>query len=184
MLKVTITYTSPKMLYGHFSSLGFRYENNSYTLLSATRRDPLVTVTHLPDQKKVILAFPEDVTMEECEKIHNLIASTHSFMNGRLDDETAHIGYDERGKKVFIYRGFKAWFEYISAAKHKSMEGQLVAVFHGDERLGEGILLTYHKEAATGNGNAENAPAVSCTIVTTTGEQRFFGDNLSLVPKV
>ncbi|MCD8510191.1 MAG: hypothetical protein LRY73_10185 [Bacillus sp. (in: Bacteria)] len=82
-------------------------------------------------------------------------------------------------KKVFIYQRFSHWSEYINEAKHKSLEGQKVAIHHGEEVLGEGMLLSYKKVTDP----ASNSLFITCEIVTKEGEQSFFGENLEVIPQ-
>ncbi|UTR11139.1 hypothetical protein MM300_02065 [Evansella sp. LMS18] len=177
MLQVKISYSGEQMLYGILSALGFKYDNSRYSLkLSPKAGGPLVLTNH-PADKEINLTFPEEVTMEDCIEINRIIEAIAGEIDGKVDDSEAHLGYDKDGNKKFIYHGFNSWAEFIDDARHKTLEGQKVAVKHGDEIMGEGILLTLDRAR-----EGDKVKVISCTLVTTSGEQSFYGDDLQILP--
>ncbi|MBU9713252.1 hypothetical protein [Evansella tamaricis] len=179
MLSVIIKYTGEKMFFSYISTLGFSYDQNSYRLALSKRAGGPVVLTHQPELKKLILQFPKEVTMEDCKTINEIITSITNEIKGDVDDQGAHIGYDKHGKEIYIYHGFYKWSDFINKAKHRSLEGHKVSVLHGENELGEGILLTYERRKIS---NDQRGDIVSCTLITKEGEQSFYGEAIEVIP--
>lgn len=183
LLKTYISYNVQENLEEYLKDLGFIYKNEEYTLSLAKGTRKWLTIQHEEYLKRMTLSFPENVTMDDCHKIHVMIRQFVKDLDAVVDDTQAHLGYDEAENKVYIYHRFQSWAAYISKAKHRSLEGQRVAVFHGNEELGHGILLTY-EEVKSDDPSLLNKGTISCTLLTSSGEQSFFGEDLHLEPMV
>ncbi|MBU9721808.1 MULTISPECIES: hypothetical protein [Bacillaceae] len=179
MLTATVSYKGQPMLYSLLSSHGLTYNNNMYTLELSNKAGGQLKVINSLENNTIELQFPQEVAMEDCQNIYNIISHIADHTEGSVHDSNAHIGYDEAGNKVFIYHGFSVWTDFIDKAKHKSLEGQKVAVYYGDDIIGEGILLTYKRKQVSSNKKED---VLSCTLVTTEGEQTFHGENMEIVP--
>ncbi|MFA9555838.1 hypothetical protein ACERII_00825 [Evansella sp. AB-rgal1] len=176
MLKTKITYHENRLIPEFLKKLGFSTLNSEYKFPLSIRQGHSLVLQENQSLNEVVLSFPNYVSMEECSQIHNLIHEIVVHVNGKVDDTAALLGYDEYGQKVYIYHGFKQWKEYIEEAKFHSLEGQNVEVYHGDELLGRGLLLSYKKERVD-----EENTYITCTVISTTGEQYFMGENLRIV---
>ena len=177
MLKVTINYSGKKMLYQCLTTLNFKFENSEYNLGLSLRAGGPLRLFHEPAKNRIQLTFPNEVTMEDCVKINGVINTLSKTIDGDVDDSKAHLGYDKNSNKIYIFNGFHNWAEFIDEAKHKSMEGQKVAIKHGGNTLGEGIMLTFNKSSSDNNSKITN-----CTLITKSGEQSFYGDDLKVLP--
>ncbi|ADU31179.1 hypothetical protein [Evansella cellulosilytica] len=176
MLSVKITYKKEPNLHEFLEDLGFKNKNGIFVKkLSKISRKELKGQL---DKDLLVLTFPENVTMDDCEQIYGLIKSIDDNLDCHIDDAKAHLGYDSEGNKVNVYHGFPSWTKYINKAKHRSLEGQRVVIFHGEEELGHGILLTYEEVVS----DDHKIKSISCTLLTTSGEQSFFGEDLHLEP--
>ncbi|MDQ0255425.1 hypothetical protein J2S74_002807 [Evansella vedderi] len=177
MLTTEVIYKKDGMLNTLLQSFGFHLNNGEYSLALPTTKRKLKLIPY-QDKKTLKLTFPENVSMKDCQIIYEIIYTLSEELQGNVKDENALLGYDNAGQKVFIYHGFPNWSDYINEAKHKSLEGQMVSVSHGEEILGEGMLLTYDKKEDTSNGTI----FISCDILTKSGEQSFFGENIEVTP--
>ncbi|MDG5789159.1 hypothetical protein QA612_17005 [Evansella sp. AB-P1] len=174
MLQTKITYKDYKEINDLLLEEGFIRKDNYFLLPLPSHPKIQLKVEHHATEQYLQLLFPDNVTMDDCEAVNKVIQNLSKYLDGDIDDSKGQLGYDENGDKVFIYHGFDQWKDYIENAKHHSLEGQHVNVFHGDELLGRGILLTYNQERT-------HKQTTTCTLLTTTGEQYFVGDNLKII---
>ncbi|WP_216831319.1 hypothetical protein [Alkalihalobacterium elongatum] len=134
-----------------------------------------LNIVHHPKEGCWILSFPPELNLVEFEKIHELIEQLLLHCREpKLDDQRAFIGYLPDGGKAFIYNQFIQWREFILKAKHRSMEGQKVEIFNGDEKLADGILVDYVLD------DEKAFQIKSITLLTRFGEKVFTHNNMSI----
>lgn len=89
------------------------------------------------------ITFPLESPREELEALHNLLVRIDSHHDVTIDDTQAVIGYLGDGTTVTVYRHFKRWLDFLSAARVRSMEGVVVEVRANGIKLAEGVLRSY-----------------------------------------
>ncbi|UCZ51976.1 hypothetical protein LGQ02_14095 [Bacillus shivajii] len=173
MLNATITYKDKIHFYETIAPLNCKFDGTNYFKQLSNQSTRKITISHDEESHKILFSLPNEVSFEECQKANTIIRFIADNVQGEIDDERAQLGYDEEGKPVYIYHRFEHWVEFIDEAKHRSLEGQKVAVLHGKEILGEGLLLTFKKEQPIDDSSQ---PVISCTLLTTDGEESFYGE--------
>ncbi|MCT4783249.1 MULTISPECIES: hypothetical protein [Exiguobacterium] len=89
------------------------------------------------------ITFPFESPMEELEALHRLLVRMDTHHEITIDDTQAVIGYLGDGSTVTVYRQFKRWVDFLSAARVRSMEGVVVEVRTNGVKLTEGVLRSY-----------------------------------------
>ncbi|WP_143521293.1 hypothetical protein, partial [Pseudomonas sp. 2995-1] len=79
------------MLYRSLSNHGFSYKDNIYSLdLNKKAGGKLKLINSLED-KKINFSFPQEVSMEDCQKIHNIIVEIAKLTDGIVDGSDATL---------------------------------------------------------------------------------------------
>ncbi|WP_235263291.1 hypothetical protein [Exiguobacterium aurantiacum] len=89
------------------------------------------------------ITFPLESPLEELEALYNLLTRIDTHHDVTIDDTQAVIGYLGDGTTVTVYRHFKRWLDFLSAARVRSMEGVVVEVRANGIKLAEGVLRSY-----------------------------------------
>ena len=89
------------------------------------------------------ITFPLESPLEELEALHHLLVRIDIHHDVTIDDAQAVIGYLGDGTTVTVYRHFKRWLDFLSAARVRSMEGVVVEVRANGVKLAEGVLRSY-----------------------------------------
>lgn len=89
------------------------------------------------------ITFPLESPLEELEALHTLLVRVDTHHDVTIDDAQAVIGYLGDGTTVTVYRHFKRWLDFLSAARVRSMEGVVVEVRANGIKLAEGVLRSY-----------------------------------------
>ncbi|WP_214830520.1 hypothetical protein [Exiguobacterium sp. s56] len=89
------------------------------------------------------ITFPLESPLEELEALHTLLVRIDTHHDVTIDDAQAVIGYLGDGTTVTVYRHFKRWLDFLSAARVRSMEGVVVEVRANGIKLAEGVLRSY-----------------------------------------
>ncbi|WP_113927647.1 hypothetical protein [Bacillus sp. P14.5] len=89
------------------------------------------------------ITFPLESPLEELEALHNLLERITTHHDVTIDDTRAVIGYLGDETTVTVYRHFKRWLDFLSAARVRSMEGVVVEVRASGVKLAEGVLRSY-----------------------------------------
>ncbi|MCV9900762.1 hypothetical protein OKS35_11595 [Exiguobacterium sp. N5] len=89
------------------------------------------------------ITFPLESPLEELEALHTSLVRIDTHHDVTIDDAQAVIGYLGDGTTVTVYRHFKRWLDFLSAARVRSMEGVVVEVRANGIKLAEGVLRSY-----------------------------------------
>ncbi|WP_096199002.1 hypothetical protein [Bacillus sp. FJAT-45350] len=173
MLKVNITYISAEEAITYLESIATKVENDTYIIPLHPKGD--FTVTNYKKEQMFTIIFSNELEFEQLEQINLVIQQIGAHCkNGLIDDSKAFVGYLDDGESAYIIKRFGEWRRFILEAKHKSMEGQKVAVYDNQNELGTGLLLGYSlKEGIDFNVH-------KVTLLTASGEQTYDGTHLTV----
>lgn len=135
--------------------------------------------TIIREQSSIKFEYGKNLSMDDYEIIHNCIMHVHNLVGGRIDDSNSLLGYLENGEGAYIITNWEEWYAFLHKARYKTMEGQKVKVLDaGGDELGSGLLTDYKIDRDSDVSFVVN----ECTLITTSGEQTFYGDYLKIVP--
>jgi hypothetical protein len=160
-------------------TIGMRKKESKYYMISFKSEQEIAVLTIQPEEEKLQITFPGNLSFEEYESIHNAIIQITDLCNGEVDDSQSLIGYLESGEKVNIVKNWDEWSLFINKAKYKTLEGQKVRLL--DEKNGElasGLLVEYKFDS----NRKDSFWITECTLITSFGERRFSGERLSIEP--
>ncbi|MFX3623722.1 MAG: hypothetical protein ACE3JP_06740 [Ectobacillus sp.] len=144
------------------------------TLLTPTA-EKLITTEVNEDIREIMVSFSEKLSYPQYDVVHRFLVALSERVNGRIYDKGALLGYLKDGTPAYIVTNWDEWSRFLHGEKLKASQGEYVHVYAGGELLDSGILLEYE---VTGEG--ETFAIISCTLITSEGEQTFYGDSLTL----
>ncbi|MCP8967540.1 hypothetical protein [Ectobacillus ponti] len=121
------------------------------------------------------ISFSERLTYNQYTAIHQFLLTAAKALEGRIHDKGAMLGYLMDSTPAYIVTNWDAWSRMLHEKKLHSAKGEYVHIYKEGELLESGILLEYEFSPA-------NTPfaLVSCTLITSEGEQTVYGDHLTL----
>ncbi|UTR15375.1 hypothetical protein MM221_01920 [Salipaludibacillus sp. LMS25] len=170
MLTITFSYSTALGISPILFDHGFTFHDDHYrkTLTSA----PVdIVFKHHNAKQLLLLTCEENVSFSCCKELYYLIDELAHDLSAKIDDKEALMGYDQRGEPAYLYHGFPRWATYIDKARQHSMEGTQVEIWQHHNRLARGVLV-----------NCPGDENTSYTLITSEGEQTFYGDLLTVYP--
>lgn len=178
MLHVLLNYHWESGISPILFNYGFLFREDRY-VKKLTSDSITVEATH-DNEKKVLNVFCEsEISFDGCKELHGLLKHLAIDLSAGIEDTNAMLGYDNTGKPAYLYHGFHQWSTFLDEAKYRSLEGFTVQIFDGKALLGEGMLIHANIPQENKSGRLETP---SCSIISTEGEEIFFGNQLSIVP--
>lgn len=156
------------------AKLQFKKREDHY-ILNTIENKRLVDLVINEDEYSLTLTFANNLAFKDYERIHHLIDQLANDLNGVVDDKESLLGYLQNGEGAHIHTNWDQWAAFLTQARYKTLEGQMVKVLKEDgQELGSGLLVEY-----TFNSRHH---LEECKLVTMFGEKTFKGEKLEIIP--